>query len=76
VICCCKKDLPHDESIKFILKAEEKNKKLVLFKDRPKGKLVYAPKGQNNKVSEIFDQSQLIGKNLQIQQCVEMLTNE
>jgi hypothetical protein len=21
IICCCKKDLPHDESIKFILKA-------------------------------------------------------
>jgi hypothetical protein len=32
VICCCKKEVPHDESMKFDLKADKKNLNTVLFK--------------------------------------------
>ena len=37
VICCCHKEIPHDESSKFQLKAEEKNKNLILFRNRLNG---------------------------------------
>ena len=39
LICCCsKKDIPHDESNKFQLKAlEENDKNLIIFKDRKYG---------------------------------------
>ena len=40
IICCCKKDLPHDESIKFILKANKQSLNTTLFKNRNHGKLI------------------------------------
>lgn len=31
-MCCCKHDTPHDESVKFVIKASEENMKLAPFK--------------------------------------------
>mmetsp|Transcript_23536 Transcript_23536/g.36235 ORF Transcript_23536/g.36235 Transcript_23536/m.36235 type:complete len:97 (+) Transcript_23536:2116-2406(+) len=52
VMCCCKKHIPHDESIKFILKCDESNKNLILFNNRARGKVSeLEPKQLQNKVS-------------------------
>jgi hypothetical protein len=40
VLCCCKNDIPHDESMKFILKTLDPNMKMAPFKDQPAGKLI------------------------------------
>lgn len=40
VICCCKKEIPHDESIKFILKADATSLKTILFKSRKAGSVL------------------------------------
>ena len=38
IICCCKSSIPHDESMKFILKVDDpKNLDLVLFENQPPG---------------------------------------
>jgi transcriptional regulator with AAA-type ATPase domain len=36
-VCCCQPCLPHDESIKFILKGDNEAVKTVLFENRPEG---------------------------------------
>ena len=77
VIWCCHKDVPHDESIKFILKADAKNLDTVLFQNRKPGKLIQLnEKSLKIKTPNIFDKSWLIGRNLEIQKLVEMLTTQ
>jgi hypothetical protein len=56
VLCCCKKELDHDESIKFLLKGDQANLKTVLFKNRQRGHLIeIQDKNANYKISNIFD---------------------
>ena len=35
ILCCCRHDVPHDESLKFIIKASEQNLQLTPFKNAP-----------------------------------------
>ena len=72
VICCCQKNLPHDESKKFILKlASEDDKNKVLF-DNKRGNLIQLNQkySKNDKISGQYDKRLLIGRNKDIQQCV------
>jgi hypothetical protein len=67
--------VPHDESIKFILMADDKNLDMVLFRNRVTGKL-NTPQTNKIKPPNIFDRSWLIGRNLDIQKIVKFLTSQ
>jgi len=76
IICCCKKEIPHDESIKFILKADEQHLRTTLFKNRGMGQIIQLhDKNSQHRPPIIFDNAWLIGRNLETQRIVEMLTN-
>lgn len=36
-LCCCRHEIPHDESIKFILNGTEEAKDTILFENRHEG---------------------------------------
>jgi hypothetical protein len=40
VLCCCKSDIPHDETLKFMLKVDPKYENETIFKNRKNGALV------------------------------------
>ena len=76
-LCCCKKDCPHDESMKFVLLATDENKNKAIFGNRRKGELIQLfEKNLRDRVSNISDERFLIGRNKEIQRCVSMLNNE
>jgi hypothetical protein len=57
MICCCKEHIPHDESMKFILKASPEYMNLAPFENKPAGKLT-EENSFTRKVTNIhFDQS-------------------
>ena len=65
-ICCCKRSLYHDESMKFEIKANEENRKMRLFR-KVKGPIIQLfDKTINDKISNIYDAKYLIGRNLEI----------
>lgn len=74
-LCCCKPNIPHDESMKFILKAKDQNMTLTIFKNQPAGK-VSEENGQKQKNTNVhFDSSMVYYRNEYIQCIVNLLIN-
>jgi len=40
IMCCCNKDVPHNEDMKFLLIGNEKNRNATIFTKRSKGELI------------------------------------
>ena len=79
VVCCCDPDAPHDESSKIIILGDESKLGEPLFNDGdlPFGELVELNNFKKiNKLKVGRDhKNQLIGRNLEIQKLVKLLTN-
>lgn len=75
-LCCCNKNLPHDESMKFILKADPNKLNTVLFKDRGQGELIQMnQRSKAYKMPLLHDKTFMIGRYLDIHNIVQLLTN-
>ena len=76
IICCCKQDIPHDESLKFKIIASAENLQIAPFKHTPEGSLI-EHKDFHSKISipRISNQIQIILRNDIIQQCFEVLSS-
>ena len=76
-MCCCQKQLSHDESMKFMLMHNENQEDKVIFEEREAGYLMHLNDvSYVNQMSNIYDSSILIGRNFDIQQIACKLTIE
>jgi len=50
IICCCKPDEPHDETMKFVIKGNEEKQNQRIFKKRPRGDLIQLDKNHKNRI--------------------------
>lgn len=88
IMCCCQKEKPHDESMKFVLLSKENMKgngkeltqnksDLVIFEEREMGAVTLLnPPLKNVNLPSIYDYTILIGRNIEIQKIVSLLTCE
>ena len=73
-ICCCQRGTLHNESMKFVLKADQEHKNMKLFENRAKGELIELyKKNLLDNISYIYDERFLIGRNKDIQRIVQNL---
>ena len=73
-ICCCQRGKLHNESMKFVLKADQEHKNMKLFENRAKGELIELYKTNLlDNISYIYDERFLIGRNKDIQRIVQNL---
>lgn len=76
-VCCCYPDIPHDESIKFMIIGTNEGMNTVLFPSRQEGDLILqSDVNLVNKLPNIVDPLMLFGRNLEIQQVVDSLFSE
>lgn len=68
--------MSHDESMKFILMSESDKLDPVLFENRAIGNLIHLnDRSKADKMSKIYDNSILIGRNFEIQKVVSFLVD-
>lgn len=77
MMCCCQKEKPHDESMKFVLLCKENESDKVIFEEREMGGVsLLNPPLKNIYLPSIYDNTILIGRNKEIQKIVSLLTSE
>eukprot|EP00347_Sterkiella_histriomuscorum_P024050 403332474 len=76
-VCCCQPDIPHDESIKFIINGNEDALDRPLFRNKKDGELIIDQDvNQNNKLQHVIDTQLLVGRNKELQKIVSYLFSE
>ena len=82
VMCCCKRNEPHDEKMKFILKCRKENEADLsqpLFINREEGRVTELNDRRKKfhlKYDTEYQEIGAIGRSKEIQECVERITNE
>ena len=67
-LCCCQPNIPHDESIKFVITGTDEAMDRPLFKNRKEGELMLDQDvNQMNKLQHIIDTQMLVGRNKELQ---------
>lgn len=67
IMCCCCDDIPHDESMKFVLLSKNPDLDLVIFNNRQIGNVGILNQASNNiNLFNIYDDTILIGRNHEI----------
>lgn len=74
-LCCCKPNVSHDESLKFILKASPEYLNLAPFENKPAGKVI-EENAFTRKVTNIyFNQNQVYYRNEVIQKIISRISS-
>jgi hypothetical protein len=63
ILCCCKNDIPHDESMKFVIKATEENLQICPFQNKPNGKLTEENANIRKMSNRHFNQNEVFYRN-------------
>ncbi|CDW81385.1 UNKNOWN [Stylonychia lemnae] len=76
-LCCCHSDIPHDESIKFIINGQDEYLDKEFFQKRKDGVLqIEQDVNQMNKLEHDIDTQMLIGRNRELQIIVSHLFSD
>lgn len=81
VMCCCRHEENHNETMKFNIKYEEKNKHMLsepLFEKKPNGKVIDDSEdlGRRIKMTTLIDSKQVFGRNREVFNIVKFLASE